>query len=54
MELSYIFLKNFFLIFRERYIQNRGIFRTLVYSENEAYSEHCQTFTMECLTRIAT
>ena len=25
----------------------KGIFRTLVYSEPEAYSEHCQTSTME-------
>ena len=41
MELSYIFLKKVFLIFRERYIQSPGIFRILV------YSEHCQTSMME-------
>ena len=31
-----------FLCFR------KGIFRTLAYLELEAYSEHCQTFPMEC------
>ena len=42
-ELSYIFLKKVFLIFRERYIQNpgifgsRNIFRTLAFLELEAY-----------------
>ena len=41
-----------FLIFWERYIQNheifriRTIFRTLIWSEPEAYSGHCQTSTM--------
>ena len=46
MELSYIFLKKFFLILRERYIQNPDIFKTrsifnktLAYLELEAYSE---------------
>ena len=59
-ELYCIFLKKVFLIFRERYMQNHGrfrtrsIFRTLVYSEPEAYSEHCQTSTMECFANIAT
>ena len=47
------FEKQNFLIFREMYIHNpgifrtRGIFRTLVYSEPEAYSEHCRTSTIE-------
>ena len=41
------------------YIQNPGIFRTrsifrkLVYSEPEAYSEHCQTFRMERFVKVA-
>ena len=63
-----IFRKNFFYFFlknpalkkfRESYIQNPGIFRTrsiyrtLVYSEPEAYSEHCQTSTMERFTKIS-
>ena len=48
-----IFRKRNFLIFRERYIRyhgrfrTRSIFRTLAYSEPEAYSDHCQTSTME-------
>ena len=28
-------------------------FRTLVYSEPEAYSEHCETSTMECFAKLA-
>ena len=32
----------------------KGIFRTLVYSELTAYSENCQTFTMERFAKIAT
>ena len=58
-ELSYIFFKKVFLIFRETYIQIPGIFRTksifstLVYSEPEPYSEHCQTSTMERFTKTA-
>ena len=45
MELSYIFLRKVFLIFRERYIEHsaifisRTIFRTLAYLELEASSE---------------
>ena len=60
MGLSYIFLKKVFLIFRERYIDDpgifriRSIFRTLVCSEPEVYSEHCQTSTMESFAKIAT
>ena len=63
---SYFLIKSFsnfekrnFLIFREMYIHNpgifrtRGIFRTLVYSEPEAYSEHCQTSTIERFVKIA-
>ena len=42
------FRKRNFLIFRERYIQNPSIFRT------RAYSEHCQTSTMECFVKVAT
>ena len=59
-KISYILLKNSclifrkwnFLVFRERYIQNPdifiagSIFRTLVYSEPEAFSEHCPTSMM--------
>ena len=50
---SLYFRKRNFLILRGRYIQNPNIFRTatifrtLVYAEPEAYSEHCQTSTME-------
>ena len=46
-----------FLHFGERYIQNtsmfrtRSIFKTIAYVELEAYLEHCQTFTMECLAK---
>ena len=43
----YFFLKNF-PIFRERHIQNPGIFKTLV------YSEHCLTSITEHLVKIAT
>ena len=43
----YFFLKNF-RIFRERDIQNPGIFKTLV------YSEHCLTSMTEYLVKIAT
>ena len=59
-ELSYIFLKKVFLIFRERSIQNPDIFRTksilttLLYSEPEAYSKYCQKSTMERFAKIAT
>ena len=31
----------------------KAIFRTLAYLELEAYSEHCQTPTMECFAKIA-
>ena len=47
------------LIFWERCIQNTSIFRTrdtfrtLVYSEPEAYSEHSQTSTIEPFAKIA-
>ena len=57
IKLSYIFLKIVFLIFRQRYIQNsdifrtRSIFRTLVYSEPETYSGHCQTSAMACFAK---
>ena len=34
---SYFFLRKVFLIFQESYIQNLGIFRTMVYSEPKAY-----------------
>ena len=67
-ELSYIavnrtflyFLKNVFLIFRKKYIQNPDVFKTgsifreLVYSEPEAYSEHCQTFTTKRFVKVST
>ena len=33
-------------------MQKPGIFRTKVYSEPEANSEPCQTFTMECCAKI--
>ena len=55
-----IFRKQNFLIFRERYIQNlgifrtRSIFRTLVYLQLKAYSEHCQTSAIERFIKIAT
>ena len=48
MELSYIFLLKVFLYFE------KGIFRTLVYSEPDTYSEHCQTSTIERFAKIAT
>ena len=47
MELSYVFLKEVFLIFRERYIQKPSIFSIVAYSEPGAYLEYCQTSTME-------
>ena len=67
-ELSYIagnrtflyFLKKVFLIFRKKYIQNPdiiktgSIFRELVYSKPEAYSEHCQTFTTKHFVKLST
>ena len=59
-ELFHIFFKQGFLLFWERYIQDLGIFRTrsiirtLVYSEPETYSEHCQTFTMKRFAKVAT
>ena len=34
------------------YIQNPGIFRTMTYLEPEAYSELCQTSTMERFAKI--
>ena len=49
----FIFQETKLLIFREKYIQNpsifrtRSIFRTLTYSEPEAYLELCQTSTVE-------
>ena len=55
-----IFSKRNFLVFRERYIQNpaifrtRSIFRNLVCSKPETYSEHCQTSTIEHFAKIAT
>ena len=62
---SYIFSKKSFSnfqetelsLFRVRYIQNpdiirtRSIFKTLVYSVPEAYSEHYKTSTMECFAK---
>ena len=33
--------------FRERYIQKLSIFRTLICSKPETYSEHCQTSTIK-------
>ena len=45
--------KRNFSIFPERYIQNRDIFRTLVYSKPETYSEYLQTSTKECFAKIA-
>ena len=36
------------------YIQNPHKFRTLVYLELEAYSEHCQTNTMKRFEQMAT
>ena len=41
-------LKKFFLYF------GRGIFRTLTSIELEAYSEHCQTLTIERFAKITT
>ena len=37
----------------ERYIRNPDIFRTVIYSEPDAYSEHSQTSTMERFAKIA-
>ena len=63
---SYFFLKRLLwksiLVFRKRTFLyfGKGIFRTLkyleleVYSEPEAYSEHCQASTMERFVKIAT
>ena len=54
------FRKRNFLIFQERNIQNpdilrtKSILRTLVYSEPETYSEHCQIFPTERFAKIAT
>ena len=42
-----------FLYFSEKYIQNPDIFRTLVYSEPEGYSEYFQTSTIERSAKIA-
>ena len=44
----FVYLKRFFLYF------GKGIFRTLVYSEPETYSEQYQTPTMERFAKIAT
>ena len=46
-----IFRKRYFLIFRERYIQNLSIVRILLYSKSETYSQHCQTSTMEIFAK---
>ena len=48
IELCYFFLKKAFLYFR------KGLFRTLVHPEPKAYSEQCQTSTMESFGKIAT
>ena len=48
MELSYIFFKIFFVIFR------KGIFRTQACLEPKAYPEHCQTSAMDSFAKIAT
>ena len=53
-KVSYIYLRKVFLIFRERYMLSPGIFRTLVYSETDTYSEHCQTSMMKRFAKIAT
>ena len=45
------FKKRNFVIFRERYIWNLSIFRTLLYSKPETYSEHCQESTMESFAK---
>ena len=51
--------KGFFYISGKIYsklgtFRTTSIFRTLVYSEPEAYSEHCQTSTIERFAKIAT
>ena len=43
-----------FLTFRDRYIQNPNIFRTLIYSKPETNPEHFQASTIECFAKIAT
>lgn len=56
-DLSYIFLRKVLLL--ESYIQNPGIlrsgniFRTVVYSEPKAYSEHCQILMMKRFAKVA-
>ena len=35
-----------------RTLCNFGIFKTLVYSEHDAYSESCQTSTLGCFVKI--
>ena len=54
MELSYIFLKKPFLIFREKYIENPGIFRARIVFRTLVYSVHCQASTMERFVKLAT
>ena len=39
MELSYIFLQKVFLMFQERYIENRGIIGILTYLKLKSDSE---------------
>ena len=51
---SLYFRKRIFLIFWERYIRNPSIFRTLVYSEPDAYLERCQTSMMQRFAKIDT
>ena len=57
----YFFLKRpglkKFLIFsgNETFLYfGKGMLRTLAYLQPEAYSEYCQTSTMECFAKIAT
>ena len=54
MELSYIFLKKPFLIFREKYIENPDIFRARIVFRTLVYSVHCQASTMERFVKLAT
>ena len=40
------------LVYSEHWhIENPGIFRTMTYLEPKAYSERCQTSTMECFEK---
>ena len=45
---------NLWHIQNQRHIQNPDLFRTLGYSEPDAYSEPCQTSTMECFEKQLT